>query len=131
MLASVLGRTSGVIITPGGRHLHGEFFSHLFYGQPVRQFDVEQTTETDLVIRVVPDLGYDAQVRESVMRAIAQEGDVGLVVEWREVPELAPRASGKFLFTTSRLHAGAGSGEVGARLDQRGDDAANDELGAR
>ena len=104
LLASILGRTSGMIVAPSGRRLHGEFFTHLFYGEPVRQFRVEQVTETDLAIEVVPDAGYDGRVRDRITRSIADEGDTRFVVDWHEVDELAPSSSGKFQFTTSRLH---------------------------
>ncbi len=103
LLASILGRTSGMIVTPSGRRLHGEFFTHLFYGLPVRQFRVEQVTETELAIDVVPDAGYGEDVRDRVTRSIYDEGDSRFVVDWREVDELTPSASGKFHFTTSRL----------------------------
>src|SRR5690606_24793151 len=61
-LDSILGRTSEVIRSPGNRRLMGRFFSRLFFGEPVRQFLVEQTTRADLRITVVPDEGYSDEV---------------------------------------------------------------------
>jgi len=110
-LASILGRTSGMIVAPSGRRLHGEFFTHLFYGEPVRQFRIEQVTQTDLSIEVVPDAGYDGSVKERITRSIRDEGDRRFVVNWREVDELAPGSSGKFQFTTSRLHKAPAAAE--------------------
>ena len=102
LLASILGRTSGVISTPNGRRLHGEFFTHLFYGQPVRRFRVEQVTDAHLVVHVVPDAGYGPHVQDLVTRMIKDTGDERFLVDWREVAELARAPSGKFQFTIGR-----------------------------
>lgn len=102
-LAAVLGRTSGVITSPGGKRLHGEFFTHLFYGAPVRQFRVEQLTARDLLVEVVPDVAYTDAVREDIVASILATGDAGFVVDWQTVELIEPSSSGKFHFTTSRL----------------------------
>jgi phenylacetate-CoA ligase len=102
-LATVVGKSADVIRTPGGRRLHGAFFTHLFYNQPVRRFRVEQTESDRLEVLVVPDAGYGDHVKRQICEAIVQHGDPAFVVSWREVEAIPAAPSGKFRFTVSRL----------------------------
>jgi phenylacetate-CoA ligase len=55
VLEDLLGRSSDLIRTPHGDIVHGEFFTHLFYGRSdIRQFQVHQTALDRLVVRYVP-----------------------------------------------------------------------------
>jgi phenylacetate-CoA ligase len=55
VLEDLLGRSSDLIRTPRGDIVHGEFFTHLFYGRSdIRQFQVHQTALDRLVVRYVP-----------------------------------------------------------------------------
>jgi phenylacetate-CoA ligase len=102
-LEAVLGRTSDIIATPSGKMLHGEFFTHLFYGAPVRRFQVEQTSLHDLHVRVVPDKGYRPEVGTAIAAQITRHADQALKVRWEEVEEIPASASGKYRFTISSL----------------------------
>jgi len=102
-LASVLGKSADVIRTPRGRRLHGAFFTHLFYNQPVRRFRVEQTEIDRLEVLVVPDTGYGEHVKRQILAAIIRHGDPAFVVTWREVDTIPASPSGKYRFTVSRL----------------------------
>jgi phenylacetate-CoA ligase len=102
-LAIVMGKSADVIWTPGGRGLHGEFFTHLFYNQPVRNFRVEQTEIDRLEVMVVPDAGYGDHVKRQVCETISRHGDPAFVVHWQEVEEIPTTPSGKHRFTVSRL----------------------------
>jgi phenylacetate-CoA ligase len=102
-LAIVMGKTTDVIRTPSGRGLYGEFFTHLFYKQPVRNFRVEQTEIDRLEVTVVPDAGYGDHVKREICEAIFRHADPAFVVNWREVETIPTTPSGKHRFTVSRL----------------------------
>ncbi len=102
-LEAVLGRTSGIIVAPNGRRLHGEFFTHHFYGEPVRRFRVEQVAPTALFITVIPDVDYTDAVRERIVTAIAREGDADFNVDWQIVQDIPTTATGKFQFTVNHV----------------------------
>lgn len=106
-LDAVLGRTSEVIVSPGGRRLMGRFFSRLFFGEPVHQFLVEQTTPRSLRITVVPDVGYSDEVRERILRVIHRDGDPAFEVEWRTATHLERTSAGKRLFIRSLTPRGS------------------------
>jgi phenylacetate-CoA ligase len=105
-LANVLGRTSDVVATPSGRLLHGEFFTHLFYGVPVRRFRVEQLTAQDLRVEIVPNVGYDEPVRQRIVDAIKRHGDPAFRIDWVIVDHIAASPSGKYRFVVSHVEGG-------------------------
>jgi phenylacetate-CoA ligase len=105
LMDRVEGRVSDVILTPSGRLLHGEFFTHLFYGVAgIRQFQVEQFTQTDLVVRMVADSdqAFDA-ARARLHDAICHHGDAAFRIDFLRVPHIPPRPSGKYCFTRSHV----------------------------
>lgn len=99
------GRVSDVIVAPGGRFIHGEFFTHLFYGaEGVRQFQVEQVTVPELVVRVAASsTDAFAAIRDKVQPLILEHGDPAFLVRWEQVDHIPPAASGKYRFTLSRV----------------------------
>jgi phenylacetate-CoA ligase len=104
LLERVVGRSSDLIVTPDGRMIHGEFFTHLFYGQSaIRRFHVHQPKIDRLEVKIVPaengadpDLaGIEAEIRRHVGPAVE------LALRTVHADEIAPAKSGKFRFTTS------------------------------
>lgn len=107
-LGRVLGRVSDLIVTPSGRLLHGEFFTHLFYGvTQVRRFQVVQHTREQLVVRIVPAPGAElGGVMQGLRRAILEHGDPSLRVEFEVVKQIPSPPSGKMRFTISEVASG-------------------------
>jgi phenylacetate-CoA ligase len=104
MLQSILGRRSDIIRSPGGRLIHGEFFTHLFYDVAgITRFQVRQTEPALLVISVVAGSSFDGAARALLERRIADHADPAFRVEWRQVAEIPAVTSGKFRFTLSDL----------------------------
>jgi phenylacetate-CoA ligase len=95
------GRSSDMIVV-NGQYVHGEFFTHLFYGRPgVRQFQLEQNAPDQLTLLVVSD---DSTIDlADVEKAIhAKLGDqVRLKVA--RVDNIPATSTGKYRFTVSRL----------------------------
>jgi len=100
----VTGRVSDVIRSPAGRLIHGEFFTHLFYGAPgVRRFQVEQVSGQRLVIRYVAESAFTAAHRDAIETAIREHADASFMVDWVAVSDIAAGPSGKFHFTISTI----------------------------
>jgi phenylacetate-CoA ligase len=106
-LESVVGRISDILVTPSGRWIHGEFFTHLFYElDSVRQFQVIQEMRDQLLVRIVfKDVGQS--IREKSLRfltkKIHEHGDKDFKIQFDIVEKIEPSPSGKFRFTMSRL----------------------------
>ncbi|TDI29998.1 MAG: phenylacetate--CoA ligase family protein [Acidobacteria bacterium] len=106
MVGRVHGRVGDFVMTPDGRMIHGEFFTHLFYGcRWVRGFTLTQDAEGGLVLAVTGDGdGLEAEMREVVATMTRRLGD-GVHLEVRHVSDLPPGPSGKRRFVSSALAA--------------------------
>ena len=53
LIKKVQGRTSDIILTQDGRFIHGEYFTHLFYGIPeVKKFQVVQKPDKSIIVKI-------------------------------------------------------------------------------
>lgn len=103
-LLDVLGRTSDNFLMPDGRIVHGEYFTHLFYGRPeVRQFQFVQNSVEDYELHLVPGDGYNGELGRSLESEIRSL--IGFAARLRIMirEEIPKTASGKYRFTISRV----------------------------
>ena len=102
--STVLGRSSDFIVAPSGKLIHGEYFTHVFYGRRnIAQFQFVQETPTLFKIRIVRNGPLDFAQLEQIRAEI--EGTLGEGAELQfEFPErIPPLPSGKFRFTVSNV----------------------------
>ncbi|MBM3810188.1 MAG: phenylacetate--CoA ligase family protein [Acidimicrobiia bacterium] len=103
-LREIVGRMSDNFLMPDGRVVHGEYFTHLFYGRDgIEQFQFEQTSRESFTLRIVPSVGYSAELGERLSQEIRKMiGDSPrLAIEIHQ--QIPKTASGKYRFTLSRL----------------------------
>lgn len=104
LVRGIQGRVSDIIRSPGGRLIHGEFFTHLFYDAPgVKQFQVAQTGPAQLEIRVVATGDFGSDRRLAMEAAIRRHADPAFRITWTDVEEIAPGPTGKYRFTISEM----------------------------
>jgi phenylacetate-CoA ligase len=98
LLSSLAGRVGDFIRAPAGHEIHGEFFTHLFYGiDGVARFQVRQTGPQSLQILVQACGTPDAAALERVRAASANRfGAPDVAV--RIVDVIEPGPSGKHRF---------------------------------
>jgi phenylacetate-CoA ligase len=105
-----IARTSDNFLFPGGRVVHGEFFTHLMYGSDgIVNFQFHQTAVDEIVLLIVPG-PRDAQARENKIReAIRQIQSLSpghpVRVEVRQVESIPLSSAGKYRFTRSDVNA--------------------------
>jgi phenylacetate-CoA ligase len=102
VIGRIHGRASDFVAAPDGRLVHGEFFTHLFYGRDcVRAFALQQDTAGDLILSVAGEgEGLEVQIAE-VVEAIHQHLGRQVRLSVRLVPRVEPGASGKHCFVRS------------------------------
>ena len=111
-LETVVGRRGAVVVLPSGKLLHGEFFTHLFYGRgEVRRFQVVQPTREALEISIVRGEAFRETVSQEIVCAIAEQADPDFQVEIRVVDRLPPLPSGKHEFVRSEVEWRLGQGD--------------------
>ncbi len=99
-LERVLGRTSDFVTTPSGERIHGEWFTHLFYGKDgVRRFQVRQRSLERVEVLTVGDAG-DAVVAP-ILHAMRERLGPRVDVVWQRVEDIPTTPSGKHRFTVS------------------------------
>jgi len=105
LMEVVDGRSTDMILSPSGRILHGEFFTHLFYSlEGVRQFQVVQKTVENLEIKIVPTAGFNWPVSTAFLeRMIKEQGDLEFEVLFKKVTHIPSAKSGKFRFVYSEV----------------------------
>lgn len=103
-LRELVGRTSDNFLMADGRIVHGEYFTHIFYGREgIEQFQFEQHTPDEYTLRIVPTARYrpgtSGEIESEVRQIIGPAARLQL-----ELREAIPRtASGKYRFTLSHV----------------------------
>ncbi|MCM0083344.1 hypothetical protein L4X63_17295 [Geomonas sp. Red32] len=104
LLREVTGRVSDFIVDCRGGLVHGEFFTHLFYGLPgVDQFQLVQETRRLVVLNIRPSAGFQDSLLAPVIGKIRLCLGPQVRVETRLVHGSLVEQSGKFRFTVSKL----------------------------
>jgi phenylacetate-CoA ligase len=114
-----IARTSDNFLFSGGRVVHGEFFTHLMYGNSgVLKFQFHQTAVDEIILWLVPEPGNkearEAKIKDAIrqIHEITRENPVRVVV--REVESIPLSKAGKHRFTRSDVGMGDASNGNGA-----------------
>jgi phenylacetate-CoA ligase len=108
LLEHVHGRSSDVLVAADGTRVHGEYFTHLFYGLDwVRRFQLVQETVDRLVLSIVQVPGAQMRIVEAdterLLPEIRRVMGPNCRVVIRFVETIPPLPSGKHRFTVSLL----------------------------
>ncbi len=110
LLEKVNGRTSDFFVRTDGSRVHGEFFTHLFYGLTwIRRFQVVQVALKHISIRIVMEgsasrtdsrtLSDTERITQDIRTVMDHDCEVS--VEF--VDAISPSASGKYRYTISNV----------------------------
>ncbi len=112
-LREVVGRTSDNFLMPDGRIVHGEYFTHIFYGREgIEQFQFVQHAREEFSLQIVPTPKYQQATAAAIEHEVREM--IGPAARLRmELREAIPKtASGKYRFTVSHVDV---NGLVGGR----------------
>jgi len=102
-LKSVIGRSTSIFTTADGRLMHGEYFTHLFYGlKEVEKFQFVQKDKKHYILKIVPSEGFNQTVLSPVLDKIKKALHTG-DVDVQLVNAIEPAKSGKYMFTVSEV----------------------------
>lgn len=101
-----IARTSDNFVLPGGRVVHGEFFTHLMYGsEGIASFQFHQTAFDSIVLWVVPGAGdgnaRDRSLQEAVQKIKKLDSTAEIKVEVRTTEAIPLSRAGKHRFVRS------------------------------
>jgi phenylacetate-CoA ligase len=104
---------SDFIIDSKGGLVHGEYFTHLFYGlDGIEQFQLVQETMEKIRLRILPRNGFNQSVLDPVVEKIRQCIGQDIVVDVEICTTSFVEASGKFRFTISKVANGLFKGNI-------------------
>lgn len=114
MLAEVEGRTTDFLHLPDGRAVSGPALTLVIADlRNVRQVQFVQRRREEVILRVVPGRGYDAEARQELQRRLDLylKGAARLTIE--EVDAIPAEMSGKYRFVKSELVSAGASQAAG------------------
>lgn len=105
-----IARVTDNFVFPGGRVVHGEFFTHLMYGsEGIENFRFHQTAPESITLWIVPKPGNEAERARAVRAAVEQIKSLvperEIKVEVRETDVIPLSSAGKHRFTQSDVSA--------------------------
>ncbi len=105
ILKSVEGRSGDFFVSADGSLVHGEYFTHLFYGElDVKKFQMIQNSLESVHLKVVSVTeDHDAPYLKSVISKTVLILGEQCNVDIEFVSDIPPTASGKSLFTISKI----------------------------
>ncbi|MBI5058229.1 phenylacetate--CoA ligase family protein [candidate division KSB1 bacterium] len=104
LIASVLGRISGFLIGAGGKQIHGEFFSHVFWETPwVKEFQIVQDVPEEIVVNIVPVGPPPGGQLAEITRLMSDRVGPGVRIRVELVTEIPVGALGKRQFVICRI----------------------------
>ena len=92
-----------MIRTASGKLIHGEFFTHLLYGSPAREFQFVQQSMGDYELLVTGDRAAIAAAQAAWKKEILDHVGHDAAVSIRHVEQIPSLPSGKRRFTVSKL----------------------------
>jgi len=100
---TITGRSSSIFTTRDRKYIHGEYFTHLFYGiKEIEKFQFVQKDEEHYILKVVPGKGFNDSILTFVEKKIKNIlGDVD--IDRKIVDSIEPSKSGKHVFTFSEM----------------------------
>lgn len=104
ILKELLGRSTDMIYTPRGDIIHGEYFTHLFYGRhDISHFQIRQTALDRIVVRYVPVReppdAYMTEVAAKIRKIMGEETTIDIEL----CTDIPIPQSGKRRFTLSDI----------------------------
>jgi phenylacetate-CoA ligase len=104
LVKKLLGRSSDFVVSPSGRLIHGEYFTHAFYGhRGIRQFQFVQEAPTLYLVRVVKNADFLPSSVEAVKHEIELVLGQNAEIRFEFVENIPSARSGKWRFTVSNI----------------------------
>jgi phenylacetate-CoA ligase len=103
LLKKVLGRQQEILVTPEGKHIHGEYISHIFWGiSHIREFQVVQKKIDQLTFYIVPEDGFDEKSLDYI-RSVISSRSKGWNLDFRFVDKIDRTRGGKYKFIINEV----------------------------
>ena len=104
LLGPVRGRTTDMVVTPGGQVMHALSLIYVVRDLPgIEAFRIVQEAVDRLTVELVPAAGFGPEVAERLVQGLRRAMGAPVEVRLRLRPEIPPEASGKHRYVVSRV----------------------------
>jgi phenylacetate-CoA ligase len=108
-----VARVVDVFLTPEGKHIYGQFFTHLLYGvRGIKQFQFHQVATDRIRLLIVKDRAFDETTERqlgAVVAEIHRQASPLIEVTIEPVDDIPRTAVGKHIFTRSDVRSARGA----------------------
>jgi len=105
LLKKVIGRTTDNFILKNGRIVHGEYFTHLFYGlEGIKEFQFVQEKIDKFTLYIVKDENFDVNIINKLEQEIKNVIGNDSHLEILFVESVPKTPTGKYRFTISKIN---------------------------
>lgn len=102
LLTEILGRSCDAISTPNGQYVHGEFFSHIFYGvDGVRRYQAYQKSLNEITIKIESYGDLSEDTLQTLRRKVMTHLGPGIEVSMQVVDTIPLTPTGKHRYVIS------------------------------
>ncbi len=103
LLKEIKGREQEMLITPEGKFIHGEYFTHIFWEIPyVKEFQIVQEKIDKIVIKIVPDENFDEKYLNKIKEIIRMRSK-SWNIEFKIVDKINRTKAGKYKFVINEV----------------------------
>ncbi|NQE53354.1 Capsular polysaccharide biosynthesis protein [ANME-1 cluster archaeon GoMg3.2] len=104
LLKELVGRNVDIFVTPEGKNVHGWFFLYIFWEfcKGVKEYQVVQEKLDKIVIKIVPEEGFDEKQLDKI-REIIRTRSEGWNVEFKFVDQIERTGAGKYKFIINEM----------------------------
>jgi len=103
LMKEIIGREQEILLTPEGKHIHGEFFTHIFWEIPfIKEFQVIQDSVEKIIINIVPEKSFNDKSLNRIQEIIRTKSQ-GWEVEFKMVDKIDRTKAGKYKFVINKL----------------------------
>jgi len=104
LLTEIVGRAVDAISTPNGQYVHGEFFSHLFYGvDGVRRYQAYQPSLNEVRITIESSGDLSEDTLQTLRRKVMAHLGPGIEVSMQVVDAIPLTPTGKHRYVISEV----------------------------
>jgi len=105
LLKRVIGRTTDNFILKNGRIVHGEYFTHLFYGlEGIKEFQIVQEKIDKFTLYIVKDENFDVNIinklEQEIKNVVGSDSQLDIIF----VESVPKTPTGKYRFTISKIN---------------------------
>ena len=103
LLKEITGRQQEFLISPEGKQIHGEFFSHIFWQiEGVKEFQVIQERMDKIIVRIKPEENFDKRQLQFIEKTIKKRSN-NWKVKFEISDKLEKTSAGKYKFIINNL----------------------------